>query len=44
MLRSKSYFAAGVTLRGHEADLFPTLLSGVFVSLYTGLDFWCNAV
>ena len=35
----KSYFAAGVTLRSHEADLF-----SAFFPLNTGFDLWCDAV
>ena len=36
----KSYFAAGVTLRSHEAELF----SVFFFSVNIGLDLWCDAV
>ena len=36
----KSYFAAGVTLRSHEADLF----SVFFFALNTGFELWCDAV
>ena len=31
-------FAASFTLKGHDADLFPTLFPGVFASLNTGFD------
>ena len=44
MLWSKSYFAASFTLRGQEAELFPALFPGVFVSLNTGFGLWCDAV
>ena len=38
MLCSKSYFAAGFTFEGYEADLFPAEFLGVFVALNGGFD------
>ena len=35
---SKSYFAAGFTLGGYEADLFPAEIPGIFVALNVGFD------
>ena len=37
-------FAASFTLRGQEAELFPALFPGVFVSLNAGFGLWCDAV